>query len=93
MIIQVENAVAWLSPFSVLVSPLLISMLNVTCHDNLIPHVPMGKNRLTMFVIFPQPRGTCYVASEGLPQLVYSGYQPHAYSWDEFPPLKDILML
>nr|XP_025884428.1 DNA oxidative demethylase ALKBH2-like isoform X2 [Solanum lycopersicum] len=40
-----------------------------------------------------QPRGTCYVASEGLPQLVYSGYQPHAYSWDEFPPLKDILML
>ncbi|XP_015072255.1 DNA oxidative demethylase ALKBH2 isoform X3 [Solanum pennellii] len=37
------------------------------------------------------PRDTCYVASEGLPQLVYSGYQPHAYSWDEFPPLKDIL--
>ncbi|XP_059309340.1 DNA oxidative demethylase ALKBH2 [Lycium ferocissimum] len=38
-----------------------------------------------------QPRDTCYVASEGLPQLVYSGYQPHTYSWDEFPPLKDIL--
>ncbi|XP_009613321.1 DNA oxidative demethylase ALKBH2 [Nicotiana tomentosiformis] len=38
-----------------------------------------------------QPRDSCYVASEGLPQLVYSGYQPHAYSWDEFPPLKDIL--
>ncbi|KAH6777233.1 oxidoreductase [Perilla frutescens var. hirtella] len=38
-----------------------------------------------------QPRDTCYVASEGLAQLVYSGYQPHAYSWDEFPPLKEIL--
>ncbi|XP_057765097.1 DNA oxidative demethylase ALKBH2 [Salvia miltiorrhiza] len=38
-----------------------------------------------------QPRDTCYVAAEGLPQLVYSGYNPHAYSWDEFPPLKEIL--
>ncbi|CAI9760224.1 unnamed protein product [Fraxinus pennsylvanica] len=40
-----------------------------------------------------QPRDTCYVASEGFPDLVYSGYQPHAYSWDEFPPLKEILDL
>ncbi|PON57635.1 DNA oxidative demethylase ALKBH [Parasponia andersonii] len=38
-----------------------------------------------------QPRDTCYVASPGLPDLSYSGYQPHAYSWDDFPPLKDIL--
>lgn len=38
-----------------------------------------------------QPRDTCYVASEGLPDLVYSGYQPHAYSWDDFPPLKGML--
>ncbi|KAG5516235.1 hypothetical protein RHGRI_037062 [Rhododendron griersonianum] len=38
-----------------------------------------------------QPRDTCYIASSGLPELVYSGYQPHAYSWDDFPPLKDIL--
>ncbi|XP_059624901.1 DNA oxidative demethylase ALKBH2 isoform X2 [Cornus florida] len=38
-----------------------------------------------------QPRDTCYVASIGLPELSYSGYQPHAYSWDDFPPLKDIL--
>ncbi|XP_039069300.1 DNA oxidative demethylase ALKBH2-like [Hibiscus syriacus] len=38
-----------------------------------------------------QPRDTCYVASAGLPNLIYSGYQPRAYSWDEFPPLKDIL--
>ncbi|XP_068641096.1 DNA oxidative demethylase ALKBH2 isoform X1 [Aristolochia californica] len=38
-----------------------------------------------------QPRDTCYIASEGLPELRYSGYQPHAYSWDDYPPLKDIL--
>lgn len=38
-----------------------------------------------------QPRDTCYVASEGLPKLIYSGYEPHAYSWDDFPLLKDIL--
>ncbi|GAB4830722.1 Alpha-ketoglutarate-dependent dioxygenase alkB 2 [Ancistrocladus abbreviatus] len=38
-----------------------------------------------------QPRDTCYVASAGLTQLVYSGYQPHAYTWDDFPPLKDLL--
>lgn len=31
------------------------------------------------------------MASKGLPELVYSGYHPHAHSWDEFPPLKDIL--
>ncbi|KAL2473555.1 Alpha-ketoglutarate-dependent dioxygenase alkB-like protein 2 [Forsythia ovata] len=40
-----------------------------------------------------QPRDTCYVASEGLPDLVYSGYQPRAYSWNEFPPLQEILDL
>ncbi|KAL6197798.1 hypothetical protein ACLB2K_027592 [Fragaria x ananassa] len=38
-----------------------------------------------------QPRDTCYVASPGLPHLVYSGYQPHAYSWDDLPPLKELL--
>ncbi|XP_010252786.1 PREDICTED: DNA oxidative demethylase ALKBH2 isoform X2 [Nelumbo nucifera] len=38
-----------------------------------------------------QPRDTCYIASEGLPELCYSGYQPHAYSWDDYPPLKNIL--
>ncbi|KAI8524881.1 hypothetical protein RHMOL_Rhmol13G0184100 [Rhododendron molle] len=38
-----------------------------------------------------QPRDTCYIASSGLPELGYSGYQPHAYSWDDFPPLTDIL--
>lgn len=38
-----------------------------------------------------QHRDTCYVASPGLPQLVYSGYQPHAYSWDDLLPLKEIL--
>lgn len=43
------------------------------------------------FLFRLQPRDTCYVASSGLPELGYSGYQPHAYSWDDFPPLKDIL--
>ncbi|CAN6690312.1 unnamed protein product [Malus baccata var. baccata] len=38
-----------------------------------------------------QPRDTCYVASPGLPQLVYSGYQPRAYSWDDLPLLQQIL--
>ncbi|KAK8951197.1 hypothetical protein KSP39_PZI004133 [Platanthera zijinensis] len=40
---------------------------------------------------YPQPRDTCYVASEGLTDLKYSGYQPHAYTWDEYPVLRDIL--
>ncbi|KAJ7967848.1 Alpha-ketoglutarate-dependent dioxygenase alkB [Quillaja saponaria] len=38
-----------------------------------------------------QPRDMCYVASPGLPELMYSGYQPHAYSWDDYPSLRDIL--
>lgn len=38
-----------------------------------------------------QPRDTCYVATPGLTELTYSGYQPHAYSWDDYPPLKDML--
>ncbi|CAN0890946.1 DNA oxidative demethylase ALKBH2 [Linum grandiflorum] len=38
-----------------------------------------------------QPRETCYVASPGLPELIYSGYKPIACSWDDYPPLKDIL--
>ncbi|KAK9668480.1 hypothetical protein RND81_13G063700 [Saponaria officinalis] len=40
-----------------------------------------------------QPRDTCYVASEGLPKLVYSGYQPDPHSWHRFPPLLDLLHL
>ncbi|KAL5200700.1 hypothetical protein ABZP36_021903 [Zizania latifolia] len=38
-----------------------------------------------------QPRDICYVSDEGLTDLKYSGHQPHAHSWDEFPVLKDIL--
>ncbi|KAL6596578.1 hypothetical protein ACP70R_047221 [Stipagrostis hirtigluma subsp. patula] len=38
-----------------------------------------------------QPRDTCYVADEGLTDLKYSGHQPDAHAWDEFPVLKDIL--
>ncbi|KAL9253823.1 DNA oxidative demethylase ALKBH2-like protein [Drosera capensis] len=40
-----------------------------------------------------QPRDTCYVASMGLTELVYSGYKPHAYSWDDFPQLKELLQI
>lgn len=38
-----------------------------------------------------QPRDTCYIASPGLADLIYSGYQPHAYFWDDFPRVKEIL--
>ncbi|KAF8650468.1 hypothetical protein HU200_063833 [Digitaria exilis] len=38
-----------------------------------------------------QHRDVCYIADEGLTDLKYSGHQPHAHSWDEFPILKDIL--
>ncbi|KAM0917726.1 hypothetical protein ACQ4PT_009180 [Festuca glaucescens] len=44
---------------------------------------------LTLFRI--QNWDTCYVADEGLTDLKYSGHQPRAHSWDEFPVLKDIL--
>ncbi|KAD0631048.1 hypothetical protein E3N88_43957 [Mikania micrantha] len=37
------------------------------------------------------PRDVCYIASEGLKELSYSGYKPDAYSWDDYPPLKEIL--
>lgn len=48
-------------------------------------------NLKSSIITFLQPRDTCYVASEGLTELKYSGYQPHAYSWDDYPVLKDIL--
>ncbi|XVF87878.1 hypothetical protein PTKIN_Ptkin18bG0155600 [Pterospermum kingtungense] len=55
-------------------------------------HIPWTRPTLRVFGrSCLQPRDTCYVASAGLPDLTYSGYQPHAYSWDDFPPLKDIL--
>lgn len=38
-----------------------------------------------------QPRDSCYIATEGLAEVTYNGHKPHAYSWDDFPPLKDIL--
>ncbi|GAA0145130.1 oxygenase [Lithospermum erythrorhizon] len=55
-------------------------------------HIPWTRPTIKVFGrSLLQPRDTCYVASEGLPELVYSGYQPRAYSWDEFPPLKKLL--
>ncbi|MED6124052.1 Alpha-ketoglutarate-dependent dioxygenase alkB 2 [Stylosanthes scabra] len=55
-------------------------------------HIPWTRPTIRVFgKSFLQPRDTCYVASPGLTELTYSGYQPHAYSWDDYPLLKDIL--
>ena len=40
-----------------------------------------------------EPRETCYVSKSGLPAYKYSGYEPVIHSWDDFPPLKDILQV
>ncbi|KAF7840505.1 DNA oxidative demethylase ALKBH2 [Senna tora] len=55
-------------------------------------HIPWTRPTIRVFgKSCVQPRDTCYVATPGLTELTYSGYQPRAYSWDEYPPLKDIL--
>ncbi|XP_031395394.1 DNA oxidative demethylase ALKBH2 isoform X3 [Punica granatum] len=60
--------------------------------DYLDSHIPWTRPTIRVFGrSCVQPRDTCYVASAGLPDLVYSGYSPRAYLWDEFPPLKEIL--
>uniref|UniRef100_A0A6N2JYR5 Fe2OG dioxygenase domain-containing protein n=1 Tax=Salix viminalis TaxID=40686 RepID=A0A6N2JYR5_SALVM len=60
--------------------------------DYLNKHIPWIRPTIRVFGRqCLQPRDTCYVASPGLPELVYSGYKPHAYSWDDFPPIKDLL--
>ncbi|KAF3572328.1 hypothetical protein F2Q69_00062868 [Brassica cretica] len=63
-----------------------------TLFDYLDKHIPWTRPTIRVFGrSCLQPRDTCYVASSGLTPLVYSGYRPDAYSWDDFPPLKDIL--
>ncbi|KAM7262596.1 hypothetical protein ACFE04_000279 [Oxalis oulophora] len=60
--------------------------------DYLDKHVPWIRPTIRVFGrSCLQPRDTCYIAEAGLPRLSYSGYQPHAYPWDQFPPLKDLL--
>ncbi|OIV91869.1 hypothetical protein TanjilG_17861 [Lupinus angustifolius] len=55
-------------------------------------HIPWTRPNIRVFgKSFLQPRDTCYVATPGLTELSYSGYQPHAYSWDDYPPLQQIL--
>ncbi|XP_059438779.1 DNA oxidative demethylase ALKBH2 isoform X1 [Corylus avellana] len=62
------------------------------CFDYLNDQIPWTRPTIRVFGrSCVQPRDTCYIASPGLPDLIYSGYQPHAYSWDEFPQLKEIL--
>lgn len=63
-----------------------------TLFDYLDKHIPWTRPTIRVFGrSCLQPRDTCYVASSGLTPLMYSGYRPDAYSWDDFPPLKDIL--
>ncbi|CAH8362257.1 unnamed protein product [Eruca vesicaria subsp. sativa] len=63
-----------------------------TFFDYLDKHIPWTRPTIRVFGrSCLQPRDTCYVSSSGLTPLVYSGYRPDAYSWDEFPPLKEIL--
>ncbi|KAI3440235.1 Fe2OG dioxygenase domain-containing protein [Psidium guajava] len=60
--------------------------------DYLNNHIPWTRPTIRVFGrSCLQPRDTCYVANSGLTDLVYSGYQPHAYSWDDYPLLKEIL--
>uniref|UniRef100_A0A1J3GPR3 Alpha-ketoglutarate-dependent dioxygenase alkB-like protein 2 n=1 Tax=Noccaea caerulescens TaxID=107243 RepID=A0A1J3GPR3_NOCCA len=60
--------------------------------DYLDKHIPWTRPTIRVFGrSCLQPRDTCYVASSGLTPLVYSGYRPDAYSWDDFPPLEEIL--
>ncbi|GLJ16388.1 hypothetical protein SUGI_0277990 [Cryptomeria japonica] len=55
-------------------------------------HIPWTRPSLHIFGrICSQPRETCYVAKDGLPAYKYSGYEPEIHSWDDYPPLKDIL--
>nr|GEU78139.1 DNA oxidative demethylase ALKBH2 [Tanacetum cinerariifolium] len=55
-------------------------------------HIPWSTPTIHVFgKPFLQPRDSCYVASKGLKELTYSGHKPHAYHWDDFPPLKQIL--
>ncbi|KAJ0233420.1 DNA oxidative demethylase ALKBH2 [Hirschfeldia incana] len=63
-----------------------------TFFDYLDKHIPWTRPTIRVFGrSCLQPRDTCYVASRGLTPLMYSGYRPDAYSWDDFPPLKEIL--
>ncbi|KAL3742340.1 hypothetical protein ACJRO7_017765 [Eucalyptus globulus] len=60
--------------------------------DYLDKHIPWTRPTIRVFGrTCLQPRDTCYIADAGLTELVYSGYQPHAYSWDDYPLLKEIL--
>ncbi|KVH88501.1 DNA oxidative demethylase ALKBH2 [Cynara cardunculus var. scolymus] len=55
-------------------------------------HIPWTRPTIRVFgKPFLQPRDICYIASKGLKELSYSGYKPKAYSWEDFPPLEEIL--
>ncbi|KAL6330868.1 hypothetical protein AAG906_009296 [Vitis piasezkii] len=54
----------------------------------LIPHINEDDAAPRLDV---EPRDPVLVASVGLPELSYSGYRRHAYIWDDYPSLQDIL--
>ncbi|KAM0021792.1 putative DNA oxidative demethylase [Helianthus debilis subsp. tardiflorus] len=55
-------------------------------------HIPWTRPTIHVFgKPFVQPRDVCYIASKGLKELIYSGYKPDVHSWDDYPPLKEIL--
>lgn len=60
--------------------------------DYLDRHIPWNRPTIRVFArSCLRPRFSCCVASRGLPELVYSGLKRHAYSWDDFSPIKGIL--
>ncbi|TVU11617.1 hypothetical protein EJB05_45212, partial [Eragrostis curvula] len=66
-------------------------LLSVPC-CHFLRHIRLGVLIIRdLDVLLQTPRDSCYVADEGLTDLKYSGHQPHAHSWDDFPVLKDIL--
>ncbi|KAL8099994.1 hypothetical protein AgCh_032307 [Apium graveolens] len=76
----------------------VIFIPNLFCFDEsstylqfLNKHIPWTRPTIRVFGrSLLQPRDTCYVASAGITELVYSGYKPQAHSWDDFPPLTEI---
>ncbi|KNA11626.1 hypothetical protein SOVF_132990 [Spinacia oleracea] len=60
--------------------------------DYLNNHIPWTRPTIRVFGrSCVQPRDSCYVATEGVSELKYSGYQPQAYPWHQFPPLQHLL--
>ncbi|XP_078431879.1 oxidoreductase, 2OG-Fe(II) oxygenase family protein [Wolffia australiana] len=63
-----------------------------TLFDYLNKEIPWTRPTISVFGgSCLQPRDACYIADDGLPEFQYSGYQPRALSWDNYPLLKNTL--